>query len=120
MTKIDTYGKRDRGILLRFFVNADEHQKILKKAEKSQNLSYYLRDIAMNGKVIIPAPSLDRDAFIEMNRIGRLLNELVKILHASHPGIYYSSTRDELETMFRELQSVLQNKIELIQKRIEL
>lgn len=103
--------QRERSVQIKFFVNEDEKERILKKASTSLNLSDYLRKMALNGKVIIPAPSIDRNALLEMNRIGVNINQIVKKINESDVNVFSRAIRERLLKELEPLERLLDEKV---------
>lgn len=99
---------------MKFWVTDEEKEKILKKAKGSQNLTEYLRKIALKGKVIHPVPAIDRTTFTELNRIGNNLNQISKHLNSSEANIFHKQTKKELQgelTRLNERLDEITNKL---------
>lgn len=111
--------KRERPILLRFFVTEKEKEKILKKAKGSQNLSAYLREIALKGKIIERPPSISLDHYLELNRIGNNLNQIARHLNSGEASIFHKGTKKEVQLALTELTELLRANTEALKELLK-
>jgi hypothetical protein len=109
---------RERGFLMRFFVDENEKEKIQKKASHNKSLSAYLRKMAMDGKVIVPKPSIDREALMEMTRIGNNINQIAHKINQAEANIFNKSTKAELLSAVEGLKAILEEKINVLDDHI--
>ena len=91
--------KRNRSVLLKFWVTPEEKEKIEAKMAEfgCSNRSAYLRKIALDGYIIhVSIPEL-REIITLLRRNGNNINQLAKV--ANTTGSIYA---DDLETMKQE------------------
>jgi hypothetical protein len=109
---------RERDIKLNFYVTKKEEEVIKRKALNFQSLSDYLRRIAVSGKVYLPAPSIDREALIELTRIGNNINQIAKRVNQAEANIFQKSTKRELSESLDVLIKALDTKIFILDKKV--
>ena len=87
---------RNRGILLKFYVSEKELEQIRMKMEQysTNNLSAYLRKIAIDGYVVnLELPEL-REMVSLLRRSSNNLNQLTKRVHET--GRFYDADLEDL------------------------
>ena len=87
---------RSRGILLKFYVSEKELEQIRMKMEQysTNNLSAYLRKIAIDGYVVnLELPEL-REMVSLLRRSSNNLNQLTKRVHET--GRFYDADLEDL------------------------
>ncbi len=94
--------------ILSFRVTPEEKQKIVEKAFTSyREPSMYLRDCALQKQIVV-IPGAEQIA-VELRRIGNNLNQLTREVHAGFVSeIDLTETREELKTVWRSLNALLQ------------
>ncbi len=98
---------RTRSIRIEFFVDEKEKELILEKAKNFTSLSEYLRKIAIKGKVILPAPSIDRETQMQLARLGNNINQIIHALHKAEMNILNKSIRNNLIENVEGLKALL-------------
>lgn len=116
MTKKNT--SRKRNVRLEFYVDIEEEKIIKRKASKFESLSDYLRQVALKNKIYLPVPAIDRETLIELVRIGNNINQLAKRINQAEANIFQKSTKRELSEALEVLRLVLEQKIEIQDKRV--
>jgi hypothetical protein len=105
--------KRDRDILIRFFVTADEKAVIQKRMELVglTNMSTYLRKISMDGYLINADYTYIKEMNAELSAIGRNINQIAA--RANSTGIIYADDIAEIKKKQEEIwqlqKSILSN-----------
>ena len=105
--------KRDRDILIRFFVTADEKTVIQKRMELVglTNMSTYLRKISMDGYLINVDYTYIKEMNAELSAIGRNINQIAA--RANSTGIIYADDIAEIKKKQEEIwqlqKSILSN-----------
>ena len=105
--------KRDRDILIRFFVTADEKAVIQKRMELVglTNMSTYLRKISMDGYLINADYTYIKEMNAELSAIGRNINQIAA--RADSTGIIYADDIAEIKKKQEEIwqlqKSILSN-----------
>ena len=105
--------KRDRDILIRFFVTADERAVIQKRMELVglTNMSTYLRKISMDGYLINADYTYIKEMNAELSAIGRNINQIAT--RANSTGIIYAEDITEIKKKQEEIwqlqKSILSN-----------
>ena len=105
--------KRDRDILIRFFVTADEKAVIQKRMELVglTNMSTYLRKISMDGYLINADYTYIKEMNAELSAIGRNINQIAA--RANSTGIIYAEDITEIKKKQEEIwqlqKSILSN-----------
>jgi len=105
--------KRDRDILIRFFVTADEKAVIQKRMELVglTNMSTYLRKISMDGYLINADYTYIKEMNAELSAIGRNINQIAA--RANSTGIIYDGDIMEIKKKQEEIwqlqKSILSN-----------
>ena len=105
--------KRDRDILIRFFVTADEKAVIQKRMELVglKNMSTYLRKISMDGYLINADYTYIKEMNAELSAIGRNINQIAA--RANSTGIIYAEDITEIKKKQEEIwqlqKSILSN-----------
>ena len=105
--------KRDRDILIRFFVTADEKTVIRKRMELVglTNMSTYLRKISMDGYLINADYTYIKEMNAELSAIGRNINQIAT--RANSTGIIYAEDITEIKKKQEEIwqlqKSILSN-----------
>ena len=105
--------KRDRDILIRFFVTADEKAVIQKRMELVglTNMSTYLRKISMDGYLINADYTYIKEMNAELSAIGRNINQTAARVNST--GIIYAEDIMEIKKKQEEIwqlqKSILSN-----------
>ena len=105
--------KRDRDVLIRFFVTAEEKKVIKKRMELVgvKNMSNYLRKISMDGYLINVDYSYIKEMNAELSAIGRNINQIAA--RANSTGIIYADDIAEIKNKQEEIwqlqKSILSN-----------
>jgi len=105
--------KRDRDILIRFFVTADEKAVIQKRMELVglTNMSTYLRKISMDGYLINADYTYIKEMNAELSAIGRNINQISARVNST--GIIYAEDITEIKKKQEEIwqlqKSILSN-----------
>ena len=105
--------KRDRDMLIRFFVTADEKAVIQKRMELVglTNMSTYLRKISMDGYLINADYTYIKEMNAELSVIGRNINQIAA--RANSTGIIYAEDITEIKKKQEEIwqlqKSILSN-----------
>ena len=105
--------KRDRDILIRFFVTAEEKAVIQKRMELVglTNMSTYLRKISMDGYLINADYTYIKEMNAELSAIGRNINQIAA--RANSTGIIYDGDIMEIKKKQEEIwqlqKSILSN-----------
>ena len=105
--------KRDRDMLIRFFVTADEKAVIQKRMELVglTNMSTYLRKISMDGYLINADYTYIKEMNAELSAIGRNINQIAA--RANSTGIIYAEDITEIKKKQEEIwqlqKSILSN-----------
>ena len=105
--------KRDRDILIRFFVTAEEKAVIQKRMELVglTNMSTYLRKISMDGYLINADYTYIKEMNAELSAIGRNINQIAA--RANSTGIIYAEDITEIKKKQEEIwqlqKSILSN-----------
>lgn len=100
---------RNRGILLKFYVSGKELEQIRMKMEQysTNNLSAYLRKIAIDGYVVnLELPEL-KEMVSLLRRSSNNLNQLTKRVHET--GRFYDADLEELRRDYDGLWEAAQN-----------
>lgn len=100
---------RKRGILLKFFVSERELEQIRMKMEQygTENLSAYLRKIAIDGYVVnLELPELGEMVSL-LRRSSNNLNQLTRRVHET--GRFYDADLEELHRDYDALWEAAQN-----------
>lgn len=95
--------KRDRDILIRFFVTAEEKAVIQKRMELVgiKNMSNYLREISMDGYLINVDYTYIKEMNAELSAIGRNINQIAA--RANSTGIIYADDITEIKKKQEEI-----------------
>ena len=99
---------RSRGILLKFYVSEKELEQIRMKMEQysTNNLSAYLRKIAIDGYVVnLELPEL-REMVSLLRRSSNNLNQLTKRVHET--GRFYDADLEDLRRDYEGLWEAAQ------------
>lgn len=101
--------KRQRDILIRFFVTAEEKKEIRKRMilSKTSNMSAFLRKMAMDGYILNIDTTYQKKIFEEMHKIGVNVNQLVKL--ANTTGTATPQDVKELKGMINEIWRILKS-----------
>ena len=105
--------KRDRDVLIRFFVTAEEKAVIQKRMELVglTNMSTYLRKISMDGYLINADYTYIKEMNAELSAIGRNINKIAT--RANSTGIIYAEDITEIKKKQEEIwqlqKSILSN-----------
>ena len=105
--------KRDRDILIRFFVTADEKAVIQKRMELVglTNMSTYLRKISMDGYLINADYTYIKEMNAELSVIGKNINQIAARVNST--GIIYAEDITEIKKKQEEIwqlqKSILSN-----------
>ena len=95
--------KRDRDVLIRFFVTADEKAVIQKRMELVglTNMSTYLRKISMDGYLINADYTYIKEMNAELSAIGRNVNQIAARVNST--GIIYADDITEIKKKQEEI-----------------
>ena len=99
---------RNRGILLKFYVSEKELEQIRMKMEQysTNNLSAYLRKIAIDGYVVnLELPELGEMVSL-LRRSSNNLNQLTRRVHET--GRFYDADLEELRQSYEGLWEAAQ------------
>lgn len=99
---------RSRGILLKFYVSEKELEQIRMKMEQysTNNLSAYLRKIAIDGYVVnLELPELGEMVSL-LRRSSNNLNQLTRRVHET--GRFYDADLEELRQSYDRLWDAAQ------------
>ena len=99
---------RSRGILLKFYVSEKELEQIRMKMEQysTNNLSAYLRKIAIDGYVVnLELPELGEMVSL-LRRSSNNLNQLAKRVHET--GRFYDADLEDLRRDYDDLWEAAQ------------
>lgn len=99
---------RNRGILLKFYVSEKELEQIRMKMEQysTNNLSAYLRKIAIDGYVVnLELPELGEMVSL-LRRSSNNLNQLAKRVHET--GRFYDADLEDLRRDYDDLWEAAQ------------
>ena len=105
--------KRDRDILIRFFVTSEEKAVIQRRMElvRYTNMSEYLRKISMDGYLINVDYTYIKEMNAELSAIGRNINQIAE--RANSTGIIYDGDIMEIKKKQEEIwqlqKSILSN-----------
>ena len=105
--------KRDRDVLIRFFVTADEKAVIQRRMELVglTNMSTYLRKISMDGYLINADYTYIKEMNAELSAIGRNVNQIAARVNST--GIIYADDITEIKKKQEEIwqlqKSILSN-----------
>ena len=105
--------KRERNILIRFFVTAEEKAVIQRRMELVglTNMSTYLRKISMDGYLINADYTYIKEMNAELSAIGRNINQIAA--RANSTGIIYADDIAEIKKKQEEIwqlqKSILSN-----------
>jgi len=111
--KKKTMAKRDRDILIRFFVTSEEKAVIQRRMElvRYTNMSEYLRKISMDGYLINVDYTYIKEMNAELSAIGRNINQIAA--RANSTGIIYDGDIMEIKKKQEEIwqlqKSILSN-----------
>lgn len=97
---------RERNCLLKFYVFEEEKEFILKKMEvcKINNMSAYLRKVAIDGKIEINDYSWVRELNYNLNKIGVNINQIAK--RVNETGSVYKSDMNDICNKMNEIRDV--------------
>ena len=71
-------GEKKKTMRVGVFFTADEHYQIAAKAEAaSLSEADFLRQSGLGKRIVAPPPQANREALLELNQIGRNLNQLL-------------------------------------------
>ena len=95
--------KRDRDILIRFFVTSEEKAVIQRRMElvRYTNMSEYLRKISMDGYLINVDYTYIKEMNAELSAIGRNINQIAA--RANSTGIIYDGDIMEIKKKQEEI-----------------
>ena len=105
--------KRDRDVLIRFFVTAEEKSVIQKRMELVglTNMSTYLRKISMDGYLINVDYSCIKEMNAQLSAIGRNINQIAA--RANSTGAVFADDVAEIKKKQEEIwqlqKSILSN-----------
>ena len=101
---------RERNCLLKFYVFEEEKEFILKKMEvcKINNMSAYLRKVAIDGKIEINDYSWVRELNYNLNKIGVNINQIAK--RVNETGSVYKSDMNDINNKMDDIYDI-QNEI---------
>ena len=107
---------RNRGILLKFYVSEKELEQIRMKMEQysTNNLSAYLRKIAIDGYVVnLELPELGEMVSL-LRRSSNNLNQLTKRVHET--GRFYDADLEDLRRDYDGLWEAAQKNLRSLAK----
>ena len=109
---------RERNCLLKFYVFEEEKEFILKKMEvcKINNMSAYLRKVAIDGKIEIHDYSWVRELNYNLNKIGVNINQIAK--RVNETGSVYKSDMNDICNKMNEIRDVQNMILSKINSRI--
>ena len=109
---------RERNCLLKFYVFEEEKKFILKKMEvcKIDNMSAYLRKVAIDGKIEINDYSWVRELNYNLNKIGVNINQIAK--RVNETGSVYKSDMNDICNKMNEIRDVQNMILSKINSRI--
>lgn len=109
---------RERNCLLKFYVFEEEKEFILKKMEvcKINNMSAYLRKVAIDGKIEINDYSWVRELNYNLNKIGVNINQIAK--RVNETGSVYKSDMNDICNKMNEIRDVQNMILSKINSRI--
>ena len=89
--------KRDRDILIRFFVTSEEKAVLQRRMElvRYTNMSEYLRKISMDGYLINVDYTYIKEMNAELSAIGRYINQIAASAYST--GIIYDGDIMEIK-----------------------
>jgi len=95
--------KRDRNVLIRFFVTAEEKAVIQKRMELVgiKNMSNYLRKLAMDGYLINVDYTYIKEMNAQLSAIGRNVNQIAARVNST--GIIYADDVSEIKKKQEEI-----------------
>ena len=101
--------KRQRDILIRFFVTAEEKKLIRKRMilSKTSNMSAFLRKMAIDGYIMNIDTTYQKKIFQEMHKIGVNINQIAKV--ANTTGTVTPEDIQELKGMVKEIWHILKS-----------
>lgn len=109
---------RERNCLLKFYVFEEEKEFILKKMEvcKINNISAYLRKVAIDGKIEVNDYSWVRELNYNLNKIGVNINQIAK--RVNETGSVYKSDMNDICNKMNEIRDVQNMILSKINSRI--
>lgn len=109
---------RERNCLLKFYVFEEEKEFILKKMEvcKINNMSAYLRKVAIDGKIEVNDYSWVRELNYNLNKIGVNINQIAK--RVNETGSVYKSDMNDICNKMNEIRDVQNMILSKINSRI--
>lgn len=109
---------RERRCKLEFYVFEEEKEFILKKMEvcKINNMSAYLRKVAIDGKIEINDYSWVRELNYNLNKIGVNINQIAK--RVNETGSVYKSDMNDICNKMNEIRDVQNMILSKINSRI--
>ena len=104
--------------MLKFYVFEEEKEFILKKMEvcKINNMSAYLRKVAIDGKIEIHDYSWVRELNYNLNKIGVNINQIAK--RVNETGSVYKSDMNDICNKMNEIRDVQNMILSKINSRI--
>ena len=97
---------RERRCKLEFYVFEEEKEFILKKMEvcKINNMSAYLRKVAIDGKIEINDYSWVRELNYNLNKIGVNINQIAK--RVNETGSVYKSDMNDINNKMDDIYDI--------------
>ena len=101
--------KRKRDVPVLFWVSAEELELIHQKMQQygTENLSAYLRKMAIDGYIVNTDTTPIKKQYEEMHKIGVNINQIAKKVNST--GDLYPEEMKELKEMMKELWRILRS-----------
>lgn len=110
---------RERRCKLEFYVFEEEKEFILKKMEvcKINNMSAYLRKVAIDGKIEINDYSWVRELNYNLNKIGVNINQIAK--RVNETGSVYKSDMNDINNKMDDIYDIQKEILSQINSRMQ-
>ena len=110
---------RERRCKLEFYVFEEEKEFILKKMEvcKINNMSAYLRKVAIDGKIEINDYSWGRELNYNLNKIGVNINQIAK--RVNETGSVYKSDMNDINNKMDDIYDIKNEILSQINSRMQ-
>lgn len=100
--RLDAGTKKERKVQTRF--DAAQFEAVRKRAKKAEMpISSFMREAALNARIIAPPSLENREAYRELGRVGQLFNQAMA---AVHKGQITNVNPAVLNRVYREIQAV--------------
>ena len=101
--------KRKRDVPVLFWVSAEELELIHQKMQQygTENLSAYLRKMAIDGYIVNTDTTPLKKQYEEMHKIGVNINQIAKKVNTT--GDLYPEEKQELKEMIKEIWHILRS-----------